>query len=56
MFVATAVVRTRLAHLRDEGRRARFLAQVTARAGAVVSRFQLDYVRLNLAARRPSSR
>jgi trans-aconitate methyltransferase len=51
-FVATAVVRLQLACLPDEPQRARFVAQLTERLADGPIPYELDYVRLNIAARR----
>ncbi len=54
-FTATVALRIHLLRLPDERRRRRFMSQLTAMCAADATPFELDYVRLNLAARKPVS-
>jgi trans-aconitate 2-methyltransferase len=53
VFVATVVLRTFIAPIRDESLRKSFIDAITAQAAADDPPFELDYVRLNIRARRP---
>jgi trans-aconitate 2-methyltransferase len=53
VFVTAVVLRTFIARLRDERLRNIFLDAITAQAAADDPPFELDYVRLNIRARRP---
>jgi trans-aconitate methyltransferase len=52
-FITTVICRPHLAHLQDQALRAAFIGDLTTRAAADDTPFELDYWRLNLDARRP---
>jgi trans-aconitate methyltransferase len=54
-FVASVVLRRHVDHLADVALRQRFMADVTAAAGRQAPPWLLDYVRLNLRARKPKA-